>query len=90
MREWGWLCYYTIYYRSVVGGHGHDYEHEVEGDEELQHERLDVGTAVCMHRHRGAQVLPAEHQPQHQARHRRGHRLHQHVRWDLRRACMCI
>jgi hypothetical protein len=64
-------------YGSVVRGDaGHD-EHEVEGDDELDDQRLHVGPR----RHRAEEVLPRvpEQQPQRQARRRRPHDLRRRV-----------
>lgn len=65
-------------YRLVIGGDSHDDEHEVEGDDELDDERLRVGAARQRGRH--GRVPAAEHEPQHHARRRGGGRLRQRVR----------
>lgn len=64
---------------SVVGGYAGDDEHQVEGDDELEDERLHVGAR--RHRPEEAPVPAAEQQTQRPARQRRA----QHLGHDVRR-----
>jgi len=68
-------------YGSVVRGDARDDEHEVEGDDELDDERLHVGAR----RDGPEEVLPGvpEQQPQRQARRRGAHHLRRRVRGHL-------
>ena len=68
-------------YGSVVRGDAGDDEHEVEGDDELDDQRLHVRPR----RHRPEEVLPRvpEQQPQRQAGGRRAHHLRRRVHRHL-------